>query len=124
VPIHAGQSLATPAIRYSGGELPLRAARRVAVGVRRGQRLSVVVRAPHEVEGPIRRGARLGRAIVRLDGQRAASVPLRAGRAVPRASALDRARSFVEDNALWIALGLSAILVAAFLTRRLRRSRR
>ena len=124
VPIHRGQSLAAPAIRYSGGELPLRAARTVAVGVRRGQRLSLVVRAPHEVEGPIRRGARLGRAIVRLDGGRAASVPLRAGRAVPKASTLERARSFAEDNALWIVIALSAILVVALLTRRLRRTRR
>jgi len=124
VPIQAGRSLATPSIRYSGGELPLRAARTVAVGVRRDERLSVVVRAPHEVEGPIRRGERMGRAIVRLDGQRAAAVPLRAGRAVPKASALERARSFIEDNALWIVLGLSAILVLAVLTRRLWRARR
>ena len=124
VPIHRGQSLAEPAIRYGGGALPLRAAHSVSVGVRRGQRLSVVVRAPREVEGPIGRGARLGRAIVRLDGLRAASVPLRAGRAVPKASALDRARSFAEDNALWIVLALSAILVAAVFTRRIRRTRR
>jgi serine-type D-Ala-D-Ala carboxypeptidase (penicillin-binding protein 5/6) len=124
VPVRAGRVWATPAIRYSGGELPLRAARTVAVGVRRGQRLSVVVRAPREVEGPIRRGARLGRAIVRVDGRRAASVPLRAGRAVPEATTLERARSSVEDNVLWIVLGLSAILIAAIFTRRLRRSRR
>ncbi len=62
VPIEAGRDLADPAIRYSGGALPLRAARRVAVGLRRGQRLSVDVDAPAEVEGPIRRGAVLGHA--------------------------------------------------------------
>ncbi|HET6571665.1 MAG TPA: serine hydrolase [Solirubrobacterales bacterium] len=124
LPVHAGQSLAAPAIRYSGGELPLRAARSVAVGVRRGQRLSLLVRAPREVEGPIRRGARLGRAIVRVDGRRAATVPLRAGRAVPRASSLERLRSRVEDNALWIVIALSAILIAALFTRRRRRTSR
>jgi D-alanyl-D-alanine carboxypeptidase (penicillin-binding protein 5/6) len=121
VPIRAGQSLAAPSIRYSGGELPLRAARTVSAGVRPGQRLTVRVRAPQEVEGPLRRGARLGRAIVRVDGLRAAAVPLRAGRAVPRASALDRVRSYVEDNLLWIVLALSAILISAALWRRLRR---
>ena len=63
-------------------------ARTVAVGLRRGQRLEVRVRAPEEVEGPIHRGAGLGRAIVLVDGLRAASTPLRAGRAVPEASAL------------------------------------
>jgi D-alanyl-D-alanine carboxypeptidase (penicillin-binding protein 5/6) len=121
MPIHAGQPLAAPSIRYSGGELPLRAARTVSVGVRPGQRLTVSVRAPQEVEGPLRRGARLGRALVRVDGLRAAAVSLRAGRAVPKASALDRARSFVEDNLPWIVLALSAILISAALWRRLRR---
>jgi D-alanyl-D-alanine carboxypeptidase (penicillin-binding protein 5/6) len=118
VPVRAGEALATPTIRYSGDELPLRAARGVAIGVRRGQRLRLAVRAPDEVEGPIRRGARLGMATVYVDGMRAAAVPLRAARAVPEASALDRVRSFVRDKALWLALALSAILVAAVSRRR------
>ena len=70
VPIQAGQDLVDPSIRYSGGALPLRAARQVAVGLRRGQRLSVDVDAPAEVEGPIRRGAVLGHATVSVDGRR------------------------------------------------------
>ena len=120
IPIHAGQDLADPAIRYSGGELPLRAARNAAVGLRRGQRLNVVVRAPSEVEGPIGRGTRLGSATVFVDGRRAASVPLRAGRSIPAASGFDRARAFVEDNAIPIAIGVFVILIGgAFLYRRL-----
>ncbi len=121
-PVRAGQVLARPSIRYQGGELPLRAARRVAAGVRRGERVEVAVRAPQEVDGPIRRGAVLGRAIVRIDGLRAGAVPLRAARAVPRATALDRARSFVEGNLGWIALALSGILILVGLV--IRRSRR
>jgi D-alanyl-D-alanine carboxypeptidase (penicillin-binding protein 5/6) len=121
VPIHAGQALAEPSIRYSGGKLPLRSGRTVAVGLRRGQRLAVRVTAPEEVEGPLRRGAKLGRAVVLVDGLRAASVPLRAGRAVPEASTLDRVRSFLVDNALWLVLALSAILIAAALGGRFRR---
>ena len=121
VPVHAGQALAEASIRYSGDELPLRATRTVAVGLRRGQRLTVRVRAPQEVEGPLRRGARLGRAIVFVDGLRTASLPLRAGRAVPEASTLERARSLLADNALWLVLALSAILISAFLLRRPRR---
>jgi serine-type D-Ala-D-Ala carboxypeptidase (penicillin-binding protein 5/6) len=124
VPIRSGQALAEPSIRYSGGGLPLRAARSVAVGVRRGERLTVRVSAPREVEGPLRRGSRLGTAAVLVDGRRAAAVPLRAARAVPKADALDRARSFARENLLWIVLALSAILVAATLTRRRRRARR
>jgi serine-type D-Ala-D-Ala carboxypeptidase (penicillin-binding protein 5/6) len=124
VPIHAGQVLAEPSIRYSGGELPLRAARTVAVGVRRDQRLRLEINAPQEVEGPLRRGARLGTATVLVDGRRTASVPLRAGNAVEEASTFDRVRSFVIDNLLWIALALSAILLAAALLRRRMRARR
>jgi D-alanyl-D-alanine carboxypeptidase (penicillin-binding protein 5/6) len=120
VPVHAGQELATPSIAYAGGDLELRAARTVAVGVRPGQRVSIAVRAPGEVKGPIRRRARLGTAIVRVDGLRAAAVPLLAGRAVPKASTFDRVRSFVEDNLLWIVLALSAILIAVVLLRRRR----
>jgi D-alanyl-D-alanine carboxypeptidase (penicillin-binding protein 5/6) len=120
LPIRAGAALAAPSIRYAGGELPLRAARTVAVGLRRDQRITVAVRAPREVEGPIRRGAALGRATVSVDGLPTASVPLRAGRAVATASTLDRVRSFASDNLAWLALLASAILIAAaFLLRRL-----
>lgn len=121
VPVRAGEVLAEPSIRYSGGELPLRASREVTVGLRRGQRLRVAVRAPGEVEGPLRRGAVMGRAVVSVDGRRVAAVPLRASRAVPEASAFDRVRSTLGDNALWLALALSAILVGAALMRRLTR---
>ncbi len=122
LPVRAGADLADPSIRYAGGELALRAARSVAVGVRPDQHLTVAVRAPREVEGPIRRGAALGTATVFVDGLRAASVPLRAARAVRSASALDRVRSFVGDNLAWLVLLSSVILVAgAFLLRRLNR---
>jgi D-alanyl-D-alanine carboxypeptidase (penicillin-binding protein 5/6) len=124
LPIRAGQDLADPSIRYSGGTLPLRAARSLAVGLRRGQRLSLKVRAPSEVEGPLRRGAALGRATVYVDGLRAGAVPLLAGRTIPAASDLDRARSFVEDNSIPIALAMFVILIGAALLfrRRFRRT--
>ena len=120
-PVRTGQVLARPDIRYEDDALPLRASRTVKVGVRRGQRLAVSVRAPQEVEGPIRRGEVLGTVTVGLAGMQVAKVPLRAGRVVEQASALDRARSFIADDALWLALALSAILVAAlFFWRRTR----
>lgn len=122
LPVHDGEALAEPSIRYSGGELPLRAPRAVAVGVRPGQSLSVAVRAPGEVEGPIRRGARLGTVTISVGGRRAASVPLLAGRAVPEATELERLRSFAEDNLLWLAIAASAILLTGFaVSRRLSR---
>ncbi len=115
LPIRAGQDLAEPSIRYSGGELPLRAAETVAVGLRHGQRLDIDVRAPSEVAGPIRRGAVLGRATVTVDGRRAASVPLRAGRAIPAASAFDRARGFLAGHLSAIAIAIFVILIGGVL---------
>ncbi|MGN6557686.1 MAG: D-alanyl-D-alanine carboxypeptidase family protein, partial [Solirubrobacterales bacterium] len=121
-PIRAGQDLADPDIRYSGGQLPLRAERTLVVGVRRGQHLEVQVSAPHEVEGPLRRGKKLGRATVFVDGRKAGSVSLRSGRSIPKASAFDRARGFVADNWIPVAIGAFVILIiSAILLRRMAR---
>jgi D-alanyl-D-alanine carboxypeptidase (penicillin-binding protein 5/6) len=120
-PIVKGGRLAAASIRYSGGELPLRAARTVAVGVRPDQRMSIAVRAPSEVEGPIRRGASLGRVSVYVDGRRAATVPLRAGRAVEEASVFERAGSFLDDEKIPVGIALCVILVGAVLLRRFAR---
>jgi serine-type D-Ala-D-Ala carboxypeptidase (penicillin-binding protein 5/6) len=111
LPIRAGQDLAEPEIRYSGGRLPLQAERSLQVGVRRDQRLDLRVRAPGEVEGPVRRGARLGSATVFVDGRRVGSVDLRASRSIPEASLFDRARATVADNSIPIAIAVFVILI-------------
>ena len=121
-PIRRGQDLANPEIRYSGGELPLRAERSLAVGVRRGERVEVRVQAPDEVEGPLQRGRKLGRAAVFVEGRRAGGVPLLAARSVPKASDFDRARAFLADN--WIPIALAAfviLILSAILLRRVAR---
>lgn len=121
-PIRAGQDLADPEIRYSGGHLPLRAERSLQVGVRRGQRLALRVRAPEEVEGPVRRGAKLGTATVFVGGRKVGTVGLRAGRSVPEASLFDRARATVADNSIPFAIAVFVILIiGVFLLRRLAR---
>lgn len=120
-PVRAGEELASASIRHSGGELALRAGRTVLAGVRPGQRLTVSVRAPEEVEGPLRRGAALGRALVAVDGLPVASVPLRAARAVPEAGPLDRARGFLGGLVFPLAPALFAILLGAILLRRWQR---
>jgi D-alanyl-D-alanine carboxypeptidase (penicillin-binding protein 5/6) len=111
LPVRAGQDLAEPEIRYSGGRLPLRAERSLQVGVRRGQRLDLEVHAPEEVEGPVRRGAKLGRATVFVDGRKVGTVGLRASRAVSKASLFDRARATVADNSIPIAIAVFVILI-------------
>lgn len=121
VPVRKGAALATPSIRWTDDELPLRAARGVAIGVRREQRLAVSVKAPSEVEGPVRRGAVVGRAVVSLDGIPVARVPLLAARSVPEASTLDKAGDLAGDNWGWLLLAVFAILIAAVLLGRRRR---
>jgi D-alanyl-D-alanine carboxypeptidase (penicillin-binding protein 5/6) len=120
-PVIKGERLASASIRYSGGELPLRAARTVSVGLRPDQRMSVTVRAPSEVEGPIDRGARLGRATVYVDGRRAGSAPLRAAQAVEEASLLERTGSFLGDDKIPVGIALCVILLGAVLLRRFSR---
>jgi serine-type D-Ala-D-Ala carboxypeptidase (penicillin-binding protein 5/6) len=123
-PVRDGQALAEADIEFSGGELPLRAAHTVAVGVRKGEALEVEVRAPDEVEGPIERGVVLGQATVLLDGRRVATVALRAGRSIPEASTFDRVRGFVGDHPIPIAVAMFVILMAGVLLLRLMLRRR
>jgi D-alanyl-D-alanine carboxypeptidase (penicillin-binding protein 5/6) len=124
VPVRAGHEMADPAIRYAGGSLPLLAARSVVAGTYRGQRLGLDVEAPAEVEGPVERGAVLGRATVLVDGRPAGSTALRAGRSIPEANLFDKVRSFVSDHTILTAVALFVILIgAAFLWRAVRRRR-
>jgi D-alanyl-D-alanine carboxypeptidase (penicillin-binding protein 5/6) len=123
-PVRHGQAFAEPSIRYSGGELPLRAARTLEVGLRKGQKIEVDVEAPRQVTGPIRRGAVLGHATVLVDGSRAGVVALRAGRAIPKASFVDRARDFLGNNWIPIAAAIFAILLSGMLLYRMLSRRR
>ena len=126
--IRAGKELASPAIRYSGGELPLVVGHSLTTALRDGQQVEVDVSAPRQVTGPIPRGRRLGSATVSVDGLRAGSVPLVASRAIPAASAFDRARGFVDERPAALAIAACAILLMAILLwrgfRRIRRGKR
>ena len=126
--IKKGKELASPSIRYSGGELPLIVGHSLKVAMRAGQKVEVDVDAPREVTGPIRRGAKLGTATVSIDGLRAGRVPLLASRRVPAASAFDKARGFVGEHPIPLAVAVCAILALAILLwrgiRRIRRGKR
>ncbi len=123
-PVRAGQVMASPSIHYSGGELPLRAAHAITVGVRRGQRLHTSVRAPDRVTGPIRKDKRLGRVTVVVDGRVAGGAALLASRSIPKASTFDRLRSHLVIVLALLAVGVFAILVVVLAVRRRRRGRR
>ena len=121
-PVKRGEQFAAAEIEYSGGSLPLRAAGGIKVGIRKGQELTVKVKAPDEVEGPIERGAKLGLVSVYVDGLKVDSVALKAARAVPEASSFDRARAFLSEDWILILVALCVILIGGVaLYRRLSR---
>ena len=104
--IGGGQPLGSPALRYQDTDLPLEAARPVRLTVREGQRVATRVSAPDEVEGPIDAGQRLGRAVVTVDGERRAAVPLLAVSAAPEASLAQRVDTAIPGPraAAWLLL--------------------
>jgi D-alanyl-D-alanine carboxypeptidase (penicillin-binding protein 5/6) len=122
--LHRGQTFAEASIRYSGGTLPLRAARPLELGLRQDQQVEINVEAPREVSGPIRRGTKLGRANVFVDGAPAGKVALRAGRSIPKADAVDRVRYCLTNNWLPVVAAICAILIFGMLLYLWRRSRR
>jgi D-alanyl-D-alanine carboxypeptidase (penicillin-binding protein 5/6) len=113
--VKKGEELASPAIRYSGGELPLVVGKSLKVAMRAGQHAEVEVDAPRRVSGPIRRGARLGTATVTVAGLRAGTVPLLASRSIPAAGAFDKARGWIGEHLLLLGVAGCAILIAGML---------
>jgi serine-type D-Ala-D-Ala carboxypeptidase (penicillin-binding protein 5/6) len=123
-PVRRGEVLASPSIRYAGGELPLRAAHPITAGVRRGQLLRTSVRAPAEVTGPVRKGKRLGRVTVVVDGRVAGGAALLASRSIPEASTFDKLRSNAAIVLALIAVVASAILLIGLAVRWRRKRKR
>ena len=93
-----GESYAAPEVRYEdescrcGRHAPWRSGcvRTSASASRCGR--------PSEVEGPLRRGERLGRVGIYVDGRPVATVPLRVGREVEEASVFARVSGFLGDE--------------------------
>lgn len=99
VAVRGGQQLAHLRVRSSGAELALVGARTVKIAVRRAQRLSLRIRAPREVAGPIARGALLGRVGIYLGTWRAVTVPLRAARSIPAPGATEQRGGLIGASA-------------------------
>ena len=118
MPLRKNHALARPEIRFEDERLPLRPQRNLRIGVRADQHLEVKITAPEEVEGPIRRGQRLGRAKVSLDGRPIATVALLAGRPVAEASILDRLMQSPWRYSALVVVVLFVFLIAAALSRR------
>jgi D-alanyl-D-alanine carboxypeptidase (penicillin-binding protein 5/6) len=105
-----GRVYARVPIRYRrGAEVALVAPRTLTRVVRRGQRLRRrVMSPPGEVEGPIRKGQRLGQVEVLVGPKRVATVELLSAVAVPAAGVTQRSKDYLTRP-----LGFSlAVLVA------------
>jgi D-alanyl-D-alanine carboxypeptidase (penicillin-binding protein 5/6) len=113
--VQKGERLSATEIRYSGTRVPLAAGDGLELTVRRDEDVEVEpVRVPAEIEGPIARGERLGRAIVTVDGAREARIPLVSTRSAAAASLMDRIDSALPGSRVgaWGILGLGALALA------------
>lgn len=120
VPVRPGRAVARVPVRYAGDQtLALVSRRKVRLGVRADQNLRVVVKAPEQVEGPIRRGQRLGTVRITLDGAPIATVPLMARNRIEAPTWLDRLRAGpVLPVALLLILFCAILAVTAYARRR------
>lgn len=119
----AGRTLAVSSIRFrNGARLRLVATRSVRRIMPRGHRaaISVAVTAPSEVEGPVRRGQRLGRAEVREGGRVVAIVPLVAAARVPAANIAQRTKSWAARPLVPVLVALAALACSVVVARRRR----
>jgi serine-type D-Ala-D-Ala carboxypeptidase (penicillin-binding protein 5/6) len=81
-----GERVGSTDVPNADERVPLVAARPVTATVRREQSVDVALRAPTAVAAPVRRGERIGRATVTVDGEPAGSVPAIAARRVEPAA--------------------------------------
>jgi D-alanyl-D-alanine carboxypeptidase (penicillin-binding protein 5/6) len=128
--LRKGTVLARPKLAFRDEHVDLVAAMDVRRVVQRGQRFAVdVENVPSELRGPIPKGARIGTAVVRLDGRVVARVPLLTASAVAEASFGDRLRDALGGVG-WILVPVVAValvagsLLAMVLRRRAARRRR
>jgi serine-type D-Ala-D-Ala carboxypeptidase (penicillin-binding protein 5/6) len=98
------------------------AARDVRRVIRRGEKPLVRIRAEDVLEGPLPRGARAGTAVVRVDDEVVARVPVITAQPVPQVSFLERAWRVVSRPEVAL-LVLTALLAGSLLVVMLRRRR-
>ncbi len=127
-PIRREKTLAHARVENGERGLALIATRALGATLRRGQRLRVIVDAPGSVPAPVRRGERIGRATVTVDGDPVGRVPLVAGYSVRVAEAgslvaraddaLPGPRAVVWVIALAVVAGAGIAVVALTVHRR------
>jgi hypothetical protein len=124
----AGQIVTRVHLRYRGSStVGLIAARTLRVSINPGDQKKLVLTTagvPHDLYGPLPRGAHVGRAVILRGGRELASVPLITARAVSKATLGQRLRDFLSRPLTIVALGLllgCSLLLATLRARATRR---
>jgi len=113
VALRRGAVLASPALDFRADEhVDVVAARTVRAVVRRGEEPKVrVTGVPEELAGPLRRGQRVGTAIVTYRGRRLARVPLVTSEPVAAAGVADKVSSAMPP--IWLLALVVAVLACS-----------
>jgi hypothetical protein len=124
--IPAGQVLARVQLRYRGSDtVGLVAATAVPVDIAPSDgTVTTIEGVPNDLNGPLRRGSRVGSAVVRRGGRRLATVALVTQRAIVPATLGQRLRDFLSRPLTIVALGLllgCSLLLATLRARATRR---
>jgi len=123
--VRRGERLGTAKVRYRESDtIPLVAGESVREVVRRGQRPRVSVDAPAVLRGPKPAGARVGTAIVRVDGRTVARVPVRTGAKVPAVGFVERVFGGVGTLTAIVILTVLVVATGSLLLAMARRRRR
>ena len=114
--LEEGERIDDVAILDRDVSVPVEASRGVVLTIRKGQDVEVQADGvPAEVEGPVKKGERLGQAIVTVDGAEEARVPLVATRSEDAASLIETIDAALpgERVGAWglLALGAACLLV-------------
>jgi D-alanyl-D-alanine carboxypeptidase (penicillin-binding protein 5/6) len=112
-----GETVSRVDVRYSDRPLPLRAVRSLRLTVPRGARLHTRLRVRRDLEGPIRRGERVGTAVAVGPGGLSASVPLAAAAAVPAPGLADRLLDQLESPVALLLFGAALVAIGVYLAR-------
>jgi serine-type D-Ala-D-Ala carboxypeptidase (penicillin-binding protein 5/6) len=121
LPVEEGEELASPELEYRDDHVSLVAKRSIPIEARQGQQVATSVDAPDEISGAVEEGETLGRVVVTVDGEAAASSPLIATESVAAASIPQKAVAIGQNPVLLLPLGAIVILVGLFLATRGRR---
>ena len=123
--VRRGERLGTAKVRFRESDtIPLVSGESVREVVRRGQRPRVSVDAPAVLRGPKPAGARVGTAIVRVDGRTVARVPVRTGAKVPEVGFVERVFGGVGTLTAIVILTVLVVATGSLLLAMARRRRR